>query len=199
MKNPLSARPGHLVLALLPVAPAATTGQTGGEALKAVPTLDVPSYMGTWYQVAWFPNRFQKQCVSETSATYRWLPDGDIEVLNRCRLADGRIDSVTGVARTDGSQVQGKTLAPAQLRVSFLPAWLRWLPVWGRYWVLELADDGRYAVVGEPTREYLWVLARAPQLSERDRTAIRSTLQRLGYDLTRWQDHPQLKPAATAP
>ena len=58
--------------------------------LAALPTLDIPSYMGTWYQVAWFPNRFQKQCVADTSATYRRIPDG-VEVTNRCRNAEGKI------------------------------------------------------------------------------------------------------------
>jgi len=179
---------------------AATTPAAAQPApVTALPVLDIPAYMGTWYQVAWFPNRFQKQCVSDTAATYRWLPSGEVEVVNRCRLAEGSIDSVTGVARPDGSKVQGDTLSPAQLRVSFLPAWLRWLPAWGRYWVLDLAEDGRYAVVSEPTREYLWVLARAPQLSDSDRTAIRSTLQRQGFDLTRWQDHLHKNPAAPAP
>jgi len=60
--------------------------------LQALPSLDVAAYMGTWYQVAWIPNRFQKQCVSDTVATYRDLGDGRIEVLNRCKQADGSID-----------------------------------------------------------------------------------------------------------
>jgi apolipoprotein D and lipocalin family protein len=190
---------GALLLTLPLFSPANALATPPAADLRALPAIDIPAYMGTWYQVAWFPNRFQKQCVSDTAATYRWLPSGEVEVINRCRLADGSIDSVTGVARTDGSRVQGDTLSPAQLRVSFLPAWLRWLPAWGRYWVLDLAEDGRYAVVSEPTREYLWVLARAPELSDADRTAIRSRLQRLGFDLTRWQDHLHKNPAAPTP
>jgi apolipoprotein D and lipocalin family protein len=71
--------------------------------LQPLPSLDVPSYMGTWYQVAWFPNRFQKQCVSDTQAQYRQRDDGRIEVLNRCRLADGRLDEASGIARPAGS------------------------------------------------------------------------------------------------
>ena len=175
--------------AVPPGAPAATTGSSAP--LQALPTLDVPPYMGTWYQVAWFPNRFQKQCVSDTSATYRQLSDGSIEVLNRCRKADGSFDDALGRARPVGV-LTGARLAPAQLQVSFLPGWLRWLPVgWGRYWVIQLADDGRYAVVSEPTREYLWVLARRPELTAADETAIRSALARQGFgDLSAWQSHP---------
>ena len=165
--------------ALVPLAP-----------LAALPSLDVPAYMGTWYQVAWFPNRFQSQCASDTAATYRQLEGGQVEVINRCRLADGRLDDVTGVARPAGSTLAGNQLQPAQLEVSFLPRALRWLPIWGSYWVIQLADDGRYAVVSEAQRKYLWVLSRTPQLLPADQTEIRSRLVQQGFDLSRWQAHP---------
>lgn len=153
-------------------------------------SLDVPSYMGTWYQVALFPNRFQSQCVADTTATYRQLEGGRVEVINRCRRADGSIDDIIGIARPDQSLLRGSRLEPAKLEVSFLPTWLRWLPIWGSYWVLQLADDGRYAVVSESTREYLWVLSRTPRLLPADETEIRSRLVQQGFDLTRWQAHP---------
>lgn len=165
--------------------------------IQALPALDIPAYMGKWYQVAWFPNRFQKQCVSDTSATYRRI-DGGVEVTNSCRTAEGKTDSVVGLARPKDAKVQGDSLQPAQLEVSFLPSWLRWLPIWGSYWVIRLADDGRYAVVSEPTREYLWVLARAPKLAPADETAIRSFLEQQGFDLTRWQAHAHNNPAEAA-
>jgi len=150
--------------------------------------------MGTWYQVAWFPNRFQKQCVSDTAATYRRVPEG-VEVTNRCRNAAGEVESIVGLARPDGATISGDKLQPAQLEVSFLPGWLRWLPIWGSYWVIQLADDGRYAVVGEPGREYLWVLSRTPGLAPADESAIRSRLVQQGYDLGRWQNHKHSSPA----
>ena len=165
--------------------------------LAALPALNIPSYMGTWYQVAWYPNRFQKQCVADTTATYRRIPEG-VEVTNRCRNAEGQIESIVGLARPAGSEIRGDTLQPAQLEVSFLPSWLRWLPIWGSYWVIQLANDGRYAVVSEPTREYLWVLSRTPSLAPADESAIRSRLTQQGFDLARWQIHPH-SPAAEAP
>jgi apolipoprotein D and lipocalin family protein len=159
--------------------------------LTALPSLDVPGYMGIWYQVAWFPNRFQKQCVSDTAASYRQLPDGEgVEVINRCRLADGKLDTATGLARPAGSTLRGTQLEPAKLEVSFLPRLLRWLPIWGSYWVIQRADDGRYVVISEGTREYLWVLSRTPQLTPADESAIRSRLTQQGFDLARWQAHP---------
>jgi apolipoprotein D and lipocalin family protein len=178
----------------LALVPAPAVAQTAAPPTPLA-TLDVPAYMGTWYQVAWFPNRFQKQCVSDTTATYKLLPEGKVEVLNQCRTADGKIDSAKGLARTSASRIEGNTLTPAQLEVSFLPAALRWLPIWGSYWVLDLAADGRYAVVGEGSREYLWVLSRTPSLAAADETAIRSKLQQQGYDLARWQAHPHTAPA----
>ena len=109
-----------------------------------------------------------------------------------------QIEDIVGLARPAGSEIRGNALQPAQLEVSFLPSWLRWLPIWGSYWVIQLADDGRYAVVGEPTREYLWVLSRTPKLAPADESAIRSRLTQQGFDLARWQTHPH-SPAAEAP
>jgi apolipoprotein D and lipocalin family protein len=178
------------LLALTTTPVAAQTNEPAAPPLAALPSLDVPAYMGTWYQVAWFPNRFQKQCVSDTSARYRQRDDGRIEVINRCRLADGSYDEADGLARPAGSVLANNRLSPATLEVSFLPAWLRWVPAWGSYWVVSLAEDGRYAVVSEPQRQYLWVLARAPRLTPEDEATIRSLLARQGFDLARWQAHP---------
>ena len=89
--------------------------------LQALPSLDVAAYMGTWYQVAWIPNRFQKQCVSDTAATYRDRGDGSVEVLNRCKLATGSIDDVLGVARPPAgvARIEAGKLMPARLRSVF--------------------------------------------------------------------------------
>jgi apolipoprotein D and lipocalin family protein len=164
-------------------------------ALQPLPSLDVASYMGTWYQVLWFPNRFQKQCVADTAATYRDLGNGTAEVSNRCRTADGTTDSVVGVARPPAgvSRIDSNgQLQPARLEVSFLPSWLRWTGIgWGAYWVVDLAPDGRYAIVSEASREYLWVLSRKPALTSDDDRAIRAKLQTLGFDLTLLQVHSQ--------
>lgn len=170
------------------------------EALKSLPSLQVSPYMGTWYQVAYFPNVFQRQCVSDTTAVYRQRDDGQVEVINRCRTADGVLDEADGIARPTG-QLIGGVLSPAQLEVSFLPQWLRWLPFgWGRYWVIQLADDGRYAVVSEPTRQYLWVLSRTPALSKADESVIRARLAEQGFGaLSNWRAHPHRGSTVGAP
>jgi apolipoprotein D and lipocalin family protein len=175
------------------VAPA----QTAPPPLQALPSVDVASYMGTWYQVLWIPNRFQRQCVADTTATYRLQEEGTVQVLNRCRTADGPWDQVTGIARPPSgvARIEAGRLRPARLEVSFLPSWLRWTGIgWGDYWIVDLAPDGRYAIVSEASREYLWVLARQPALTSTDENAVRDRLRSLGFDMSRVQAHPHAKP-----
>ena len=165
---------------------AAAAAVSAAEPLDTVGPIDLARYAGQWYEVAKYPNRFQQQCVSDTTATYAQRDDGNIAVTNRCRTRDGA-DEARGVARRVDARAD-------RLEVSFLPAALRWLPSgWGAYWVSELAPDYRYAVVGEPSRQYLWVLARTPSLTPDDRRGIEARLPRHGYDPARLVDSPHGK------
>ena len=84
-----------------------------------------------------------------------------------------------------------RVVAPAKLEVRFAPAWLGFLPfVWGKYWVIELAPDYSYAVVGEPSREYLWILARGPEMDDATYARITAGLPALGYDATKLVRNP---------
>ena len=135
----------------------ATSQPNGG--LRVVPAIDYQRYAGTWYEVARLPNRFQAMCAGDVTATYTVRPDGRIDVTNRCRESNGEIREATGVAR----RVEGQP--PSILQVRFAPAFLRFLPmVWGDYQIIDLAEDYEYAVVGAPSREYLWILARRPDI-----------------------------------
>jgi apolipoprotein D and lipocalin family protein len=178
----------------------AQQGPAATAPVESIAALDVPRYLGTWYQVALYPNVFQSQCISDTTASYRLRGDGGIEVVNRCRDARGEFDEAIGYARPTGT-LDAEILRPAQLEVSFLPSWLRWTQDighwgWGAYWVIQLAPDYRYAVVSESTRSYLWVLSRTPALAGGDEAAIRARLQQQGYDLSRLQLHSQVRAAA---
>lgn len=171
--------------------------------IEPLAALNVERYLGTWYQVALYPNRFQAQCTSDTTATYRALAEGGIEVINRCRDAGGKLDEAVGLARPVG-KLAGGELRPAHLEVSFLPGWVRWAQAlgnwgWGDYRVIQLAPDYRYAVVSDGSRQYLWVLSRTPALAADDEAAIRSRLLVKGFDLARLQMHPQGKASAPAP
>ncbi len=112
--------------------------------LPTVPALDLDRYLGVWHEIARYPNRFQEQCASDVTATYTRNADGTLGVVNACRKAGGETMRARGQARM--------VTPPATLAVRFAPAWLAWLPlVWGDYRVIDLADDYRYAVVGEPS------------------------------------------------
>jgi apolipoprotein D and lipocalin family protein len=169
-------------------AAALATAAAAAPAAEPLPTLDVEHYMGTWHQVAHYPNRFQQQCMRDTTATYRLIGPDAIEVTNRCTTADGTDDSVVGLARPRGATLQGGQLTPASLEVSFLPAWLRWLPIgWGSYDVISLSADERVAIVSEPSKQYLWVLARDRTLNDERWQAVTAFLGQSGFDLQRLQ------------
>jgi len=162
---------------------------TVAPAVTPIAALDVPRYMGTWYEIAKYPNRFQKACAGFTSATYRLLPDKTVGVLNRCRRADGTIDAAAGSARQLGGPDS------ARLQVRFAPAWLSFLPmVWGDYWVIDLDPDYRLAAVSDPRREYLWILARTPTVPRDAYAALLARLAQQGFDLARLQTTPQTGP-----
>jgi apolipoprotein D and lipocalin family protein len=148
--------------------------------LPTVAAVDLDRYVGTWHEIALYPNRFQQACAADTKATYTLLGDGKIGVRNRCRRADGGEMAVSGVAEVVDPQ------SNAKLKVSFLPAWLRWTGIGrGDYWVLYLTDDYRVAIVGEPRREFLWVLARTPTLSDDEYESLLPRVRALGYEPAR--------------
>ena len=147
-------------------------------AVKTVESVNLDRYVGKWHEIAKFPNRFQKNCAGNVSAEYHKLEDGRISVINRCMKLDGIDEQVAGVAKV--VEASGN----AKLKVRFAPAWLSWLPmVWGDYWVIALAPDYSYVVVGEPKREYLWVLSRTPTMpDEKYREAVKQA-EKQGFDV----------------
>jgi len=146
--------------------------------VTAVGQVDLERYMGLWYEIARLPNWFQKKCDCNTTAEYSIRPDGKINVLNRCRKADGSYIDAKGIARKED-----KNGSNAKLKVRFAPSWLGWLPfVWGTYWVIYLAPDYSYAVVGEPSRKYLWILSRTPELDNDIKIDILNRLKEMGYE-----------------
>lgn len=150
--------------------------------LEVVDTLDLKRYAGTWYEIARLPFSRQEGCVG-TTATYRLKGGGEVEVTNRCH--DGRFD---GPLR----EAVGKAWAPdpgqpARLKVQFF-----W-PFRGDYWVMELDPDYQYAVVGMPSRKYLWILSRTPQMDAATLDALLARAKAQAYDVTpliRTPQHP---------
>ncbi len=150
--------------------------------LSPVSSLDVPRYMGTWHEIAKYPNRFQKKCASSTSAHYSLRADGQLQVRNRCKTASGEWSEALGIAR----QI-GQANSP-RLQVRFAPAWLSFLPmVWGNYWIIDLDPHYQWVVISEPSREYLWILARTPELPAATYQGLLDQLAANGFDLQRIQ------------
>ena len=159
---------------------AAAPGHGEQPALRAVSDLDVERYMGTWHEIAKYPNWFQKNCVSSTYADYSLNPDGTVRVINRCRRDTGQMDEAIGQAHVTG---------PGTLEVRFAPVWLSWLPfVWGNYWVIDIDTDYQLVAVSEPNREYLWILSRTPMVDAESYQALLKRLQGMGFGLERLQD-----------
>ena len=143
-----------------------------------VETLDLTRYAGHWHEIARLPGSHQRRCASDATAHYTLRSDGRIGVRNACRTREGEYLAADGVAR----QVEGH---PARLQVRFAPDWLGWLPlVWADYWVLALDPDYQWAMVGEPGRRYLWILAREPSMDAMLFARLKAAAERMGYDLS---------------
>ncbi len=141
------------ILVFAIAAGAAATARAATKPLDVVPRVDIQRYLGTWYEIATIPQRFQKGCAGVT-AHYSLRPDGDIDVVNVCRknTLDGKESSIRGKA-----WIVDKT-TNAKLKVRFF-----W-PFTGAYWIIELDKDYQWAVVGHPDRTYYWILSRTPQM-----------------------------------
>ncbi|WP_408160369.1 lipocalin family protein [Herbaspirillum lusitanum] len=147
--------------------------------VKTVPSVDLKRYVGKWYEIAKFPNTFQKQCISGTTAEYRARDDGDIDVVNRCTTGKGA-DEAQGLAKV----VAGSN--NAKLQVRFAPAWLSWFPmVWGDYWIMELDPNYTLVTVGTPSRDYLWILSRTPTISPEQYENAVNNATKQGFDTSR--------------
>lgn len=133
--------------------------------------VDLDRYLGRWYEIARFPNSFEKNCEGVT-AEYARRDDGLISVVNTCRKGgiDGKAEVANGRARIVDADTNAK------LEVSFFG------PFWGDYWILDLDEDYSLSLVGEPQGRYLWVLARTPEISDDKRASALARLQALGYD-----------------
>lgn len=158
-----------------------TAVQASDQAVSSVAKVNLQQYAGTWYEIARFPMFFQRNCARDVTATYSLNADGTVKVDNRCVKSNGeQIGSVGQAHAVDASN--------SKLKVTFLPSWLRWLPVGqGDYWVLKLDSQYQTVLVGNPSRKYLWILSRQPQLDERTYLNYVEAARKQGFDITQLQ------------
>jgi apolipoprotein D and lipocalin family protein len=147
--------------------------------LAVVPEVKLQQYKGLWYEIASFPQSFQKGC-SCTTAEYR-LEKDYVRVINRCWKAE----------KEEWDVAKGKAFVTpnsnnAKLKVQFF-----W-PFRGKYWIIELASDYSWAVVGHPNRDYLWILSRKPQMEEEVYNDLLKRVEEKGFDVSRLKITEQL-------
>jgi len=150
--------------------------------LVTVPHVDLQRYLGTWYEIASYPAWFQKGCTGST-AEYTALPDGRIRVVNRCfrKSLDGPLKESSGKAEVVDLATNAR-----------LKVWFFW-PFKGDYWIIDLDPDYQWAVVGVPSRKYLWILSRTPALDDAVYQGILRRLVQQGYDPAKLTLTPQPK------
>lgn len=137
--------------------------------LETVKQVDLDRYLGKWYEIARFEHKFEKDCKNVT-ATYSLKDNSDIEVVNRCeKITSGKKTKAVGTAYSVDN-------TNAKLRVSFFR------PFYGDYWILYLDKDYKHVLVGSPSREYLWILARDKTISNETKTKILEKVPSLGFD-----------------
>lgn len=132
--------------------------------------VDLQRYMGTWYEIASFPNGFQKGC-QQTRASYT-LEKNFVRVVNQC-YRNGK------VTRAQAKAWPVKGSGNARLKVQFF-----W-PFKGDYWILDVSKDYQVALVGSPNRKYLWVLSRKKQISVAAYESMVKKARDNGYDVSR--------------
>ncbi len=141
---------------------------------STITTFDLDRYLGKWYEVARYDHAFERNLVG-TTAKYSLRDDGMIKVLNSGYLytLDGKFKESVGKAKLN------KNGKPGQLRVSFFG------PFYSNYYILDLAPDYSYSVVGSSSPKYLWILSRTPQLKPEVQSKIVKGLQQRGYDTSK--------------
>jgi len=138
--------------------------------LAVVDSVELERYAGKWYEIARYPNTFERNCVGVT-AEYSIRNDGRVNVVNTCYEG-----SLNGEMRTIEGTARSVDPSNAKLKVTFF-----W-PFEGDYWIMDLDEAYTYAVIGDPSRSFLWILSRTPQLDVTLLDEIFEWLPTQGFD-----------------
>ncbi len=141
--------------------------------VEPVSQFNTEQYLGTWYEIARLDHSFERN-LERVTATYGLNEDGSVSVLNKgFNTEKGEWRQAEGVAKPMGSS------DIAHLKVSFFG------PFYGTYAVFELADDYSHAFVSGYNTDYLWLLAREPDVSAEVRQRFINESQALGFDTSK--------------
>ncbi|GAQ92392.1 lipocalin protein [Klebsormidium nitens] len=151
------------------------------KALETVTDLDLKRYVGRWFEISSIPSSFQPKDTVNTMAHYTLKEDGTVGVLNETFTRQGKRNSIEGKAwKIDPAS------AAAEFKVQFwVPPFLPLVPVRGDYYVMALDQaEYKYALIGQPSRKFLWVLSRTPTLAEETYAELLKVAEAQGYDVS---------------
>lgn len=141
------------------------------ENVKPVRSFDVDKYTGKWYEIARLDHSLEDGLTNVT-ATYTKNADGTLKVINRGYLPKkNRYKSIEGLARFVRDENTG------HLKVSFFG------PFYASYIIFELDEEYQYAFVSGHSTDYLWLLARSPQISPEILRRFSRRAEALGFDV----------------
>jgi apolipoprotein D and lipocalin family protein len=145
--------------------------------VQTVSSVDLQRYSGKWYEIARYPNKFQRKCVGNTTTTYSTNADGSLAVFNQCIMKDGTIGKANGDAKITDNTTNAK------FEMSFAPKFKSFLSSdWDNYWVVDLDQNYQYAAVADPKRENLWILSRTPEMNDSIYQNVLRRVERLGFN-----------------
>jgi apolipoprotein D and lipocalin family protein len=154
--------------------------------LQTVSSVDLKRYTGKWYEIARYPNKFQKKCVGNTTTIYTAKADGNLAVSNQCVLKDGTI------GRADGEAKVTDTISNAKFEMKFAPRFKSFLSLdWDDYLIVDLDENYQYAAAADPKRENLWILSRTPEMKDAVYQNILRRVEKLGFVPGRLTKTPQ--------
>lgn len=145
-----------------------STQKDDNRPLPTAKNVDIKRYLGQWYEIARLPMPNQDGCV-QSRATYT-LKEDKIFVENSCVEQNGKGRTVEGRLVLDDDEANH-----ARWRVSFFR------PFWGDYWILDVDEDYQSALIGQPSRRYMWILSRKPHMDEKRYEELVSKAEKLGF------------------
>ena len=156
----------NLMVVLLLFISACTTVPEG---IDPVESFEVERYLGKWYEIARLDHGFERG-LSQVTAEYSLRDDGGIRVINR-----GYSDADNKWEQAEGKAYFVEDKNTAHLKVSFFG------PFYGSYIVFELDPQYQYAFISGPSRDYLWLLARQPQVSDKLKSEFIAAAKAKGF------------------
>lgn len=157
-------------------------GGCGGNTRPIPPVahVDVPRFMGDWYVIAHIPSRPEREAFDAVES-YALRPDGRIQTTFTYRK--GSFDAPVKTMHPIGTVKEGTN--GAEWGMQFV-----W-PIKAEYVIVYLDDDYQQTIVGRSKRDYMWLMARTPQISDQDYQAAMTRIAALGYDLSQVRRVPQ--------